>query len=187
MHSTTSAFHIATGFLPSRQGTAAFWAVATLCLLLLLECTVAPSPRDDPCASEDERSVTVYELRNLLHTGKVSDGDTVIVRGEGYLSEYASFFLLDSELEYPLDYWQGLHIEELTCEVDGATATCRPFDPTGAELFRFKGSLRVHQWGKMTSLALTDVDFERSCRSVGEEWQLLPLGTYTVAWQTSEP
>lgn len=74
------------------------------------------------------------------------------------MSEYASLFLLDSELEYPLDYWQGLHIEELTCEVDGTTATCRPFDPTEADLFRFKGSLRVHQWGKMTSLALTDMD-----------------------------
>ncbi len=58
--------------------------------------------------------------------------------------------------------------------------TCKPFDPSQATAFEFKGTVHLKQIGKRPVMWLSNVDFENSRQMVNGTWQSIPMGEFEV-------
>lgn len=119
------------------------------------------------------------------------EGKTRTVRGELLFAPESDFqfnalYLMDPETpedyrapEY--GYWFGIRIDGAVCNMDKEKemVTCKPFNPTLATTYRFKGTIHLESVGKKDVMWMSDIDFEKSRQMVNGDWQPIPLGEYT--------
>jgi len=119
----------------------------------------------------------------MYYGGKSLRGRVVTVRGHAFLHpQYHRLWLLNPEMELPMACWFGVGIDELACEVNDndKVMTCQPFDPSQATAFEFRGTLHLHQMGKLTFMELSNIDFEHSRQLIDSRWQPIPTGEFEI-------
>jgi hypothetical protein len=125
----------------------------------------------------------------LWHSKRNLEGQIVAVRGVPVFDPHAdygsSLFLVDDQTsaadrEPKYAVWFGIGIADLKCEDKGTTTICRPFDPSQADVFVFKGTLHLIPAGMFPVMELSDIDFEQSRQLINGEWLPISLGEFEI-------
>jgi hypothetical protein len=135
-------------------------------------------------------AVGIDELWNMQYEGKALEGKTAIIRGDAVADPRSTFrfnglYLVNTETpnagrEPSGAFWFGVRIADSACTVGQKTMTCKPFDPTQAKAFEFKGTLHLVQVGKRPVMSLSNIDFTQSRQLIDGKWQQIPLGVFEL-------
>lgn len=130
----------------------------------------------------DDNKVTYQIFRKYLETN--AEPTLTIKDNAIFNSEKGILYLVppDRTLSGPGSWNYSVRISDLVCEnTNENDLICKPFDPSLARAYKFKGILQMTNAGKTVFLNFKDIDFDASLQLVNGTWKPITLGEYEIS------